>query len=74
MYEKLECLRESENQRSEHVISVYSKKNNQRIRIIGHNSDDLAKVVDGLTSESKVLEEPGSPVVELRFLVFIFCM
>ena len=49
--EKLECLRESENQHSVHVISVYSKENNQKIKFIGHITDSLAKEDEGPMSE-----------------------
>ena len=48
--ENLECLRDSEN----HLI-VYSKKTNQLIKIIGHFSDALAKIVDEMMWEWKDL-------------------
>ena len=48
------------NQRSEHVISVYSKKNNQEMKNIRHISDTLTNVVDGLMSDLKVSEEHGT--------------
>ena len=41
--EKLECLRESENQHSEHVISIHSNKNNQVKKTAGHVPDTLLK-------------------------------
>ena len=42
---KLGSLRVSENQRSEHVISVYLKKTNQKMKIVRYIPDALAKVV-----------------------------
>ena len=54
--EKLEYQRESENEHSEHVISVYSKKTNLGMKIIRQISDALAKVVDGLMSGWKAIQ------------------
>lgn len=48
------------NQHSKHVISVYSKKNNQEMKNIRHISDTLTNLVDGLMSDSKVSEEHGT--------------
>ena len=48
--------RESKIQDSEHVISVHSKKTNQRTTLIEHIPDALAKVIDGLISEWKDLQ------------------
>ena len=47
---------EPEDQHSNHAVSVYSKKNNQRIKVIGHIPDSLIKVVHELISEWKVLQ------------------
>ena len=41
-------LNMSENQHSEHVISFYSKKTNQRTKTIRHISYALVKVVDDI--------------------------
>ena len=49
-------LRGSGNQHNEHVISVYWKKTNQRMKIIGHIPDALAKLVHGVMSEWKILQ------------------
>ena len=40
--------RELENQQSENDISVHLKKTNQRMKIIAHISNALAKVVNGV--------------------------
>ena len=50
---KLECVRELESQHSEHIMSVHSKKNNERTKINRHIPYPLAKVVDRLMSEWK---------------------
>lgn len=47
---------ESENQLNQHVLSIYLKKTIQRMKIIWHIPDALAKVVDGMMSERKVLQ------------------
>ena len=54
--EKLKCLRESELQYSKHAVSVYSKKTNQRMKFIRYISDTMAKVVDVLMSNWKVIQ------------------
>lgn len=53
--EKPECLRESENQHRELVISTHLMKTYQRIKIIRQIPDALAEVVEGLMSEWKIL-------------------
>ena len=53
--EKPECLRESENQYRERVISTHLMKTYQRIKIIRQIPDALAEVVEGLMSEWKIL-------------------
>ena len=39
-----------------HVMSVRSKKINQRTKLVGYNLDALTKEVDGLMSEWKDLQ------------------
>ena len=56
MREELECLRNPENQHSEHAVSVRFKKNNQRMKFIGHITDALAKVAHGLMSEWRAFQ------------------
>ena len=51
--------REPKNQHNEHVISVYSKKSSQRIKIFGHNSEALAIKVDELVSKCKDFQVIG---------------
>ena len=53
MGKKRECVRELESQHSEHIMSVHSKKNNERTKINRHIPYPLAKVVDRLMSEWK---------------------
>ena len=53
---KLKCLRLPEKEHNEHVISVHSKKSSQRMKIIGHNSEALAKFVDELLSKWKIFQ------------------
>ena len=53
--EKPECLRESENQHRERVISTHLMKTYQRIKNIRQIPDALAEVVEGLMSEWKIL-------------------
>ena len=38
---------------NEHIISIYSKKTNERMKTIGHIPDAMAKVLHGLMSEWK---------------------
>ena len=47
---------ELENQHRKHVVSVYTKKTNQRMKIIELIPDALAKVVDGLMLELKTVQ------------------
>ena len=47
---------ELENQHRKHVVSVYTEKTNQRMKIIELIPDALAKVVDGLMLELKTVQ------------------
>lgn len=48
-------LKKLEHQHSKHAISVYLKKTNQRMKSIRHIPDTMAKAVNGLMLEWKVL-------------------
>ena len=70
---KLECVREREKQHNEHVISVHSNKSSQRVKIVGHNSKALAKLVDRMVSKwkdfqvrSRVDAKNRVPLVEMK--------
>ena len=49
-------LRGPEREHNKHAVSVYSKKTDQIMNVIGHNPDSLAKVVHGLMSEWMVFQ------------------
>ena len=47
-YMELDCLRQPKNQHSKHAVSVYSKKISQRMKLIRHIPNTMAKEVDGV--------------------------
>ena len=51
---ELDCLRQPKNQHSKHAVSVYSKKTSQRMKLIRHIPNTMAKEVDGVMSECKI--------------------
>ena len=76
--EELKYLREPEHQYNKHVVSVYSKKTNKRIKFIRHIPGTMAKLVHVLMSKWKRLAkwmlqmEHGYHLVLIEIFYFYF--
>ena len=55
--EKKNILREAEDQHSQYAVSVHSEKTNQIMKVIEHILGELAKLVNRLISDWKVLRQ-----------------